>query len=267
MKQKTKLSLFVIVFMSFALGFFSLAAAKNDNASEDKSNKSSSQTQKKKKIKRATLKVYKQPNKETGETHANIHKDKVREVVDVLDEVSKQEKKSGNEIVSAQIDQVVAIEEQNQGGTADAISELESRNKVKTFLVGVGYKNLGQLRSSLMHNRNEIRKLTRALNLVTDTGNITAGTGSQVSIQAQLETLMQERERIKTIISENENVFSLFGWVSKFLANYEEKPINDAEENELTEEVEDAINNTPDTTITTPSIPTTTAPSATTTTL
>ena len=168
---------------------------------------------------------------------------------------------TGNTKISNQIEAVVAVQQQTQTETVAAIEEVETRGKVKTFLVGTDYKNLGQLRSSLVHNRNEIRQLTQTLTQTQTPEN-------QALIEAQLATLMQERERIKTVITNNETSFSLFGWVSRFLFNYEQTPINEEEETQLTEDVKDAIDEaaTPDTTTPTTETPVTTKPTTETTT-
>lgn len=245
MNQKTKLSYLFVIVLSLVFGFASLAAvAKNDNAK--------AQLQGKNKAKTVNLKNFEKADKTKGVTNAQLHREKSEEMTRTLKEVANEEKTTGNTKASNQIQQVVVEQEQNQEQTADAIEQVETRGKVKTFLVGTDYKNLGQLRSSLVHNRNEIRKLTQALNQVQTNED-------KAIIQAQLLTLTQERERIKTVITINESSFSLFGWVSRFLTNYEQPPINEQEETQLTNEVEGAIDNaTTETTDTTaPIIPTT----------
>jgi len=239
MKQKTKISYLAVIVLSLALGLASFSAvaksdnAKNDNAKNDKSSKVS-QSQTVANDKSANLKNFAKPDTTKGETNAQIHKEKNEKVVKELEKVATQEKSAGNTEISNQIEQVVQEQEQIQEQAMEAISEVEDRGKVKTFLLGTDYKNLGQLRSNLVQNRNQIRKLTQTMSQVQNEG-------EQTLLQAQLETLMQERERIKTVITTNESGFSLFGWVSRFLTNYEQTPINEAEEDELVEEVEEAI--------------------------
>lgn len=232
--QKTKWVYFSVILLALALGLASFVAlAKNDNAKNDKGNKSS-QSEKNKTV---NLKNYKKPNEAKGETHAQLHKIKTDEVIKNLEIVADSEEAVGNNQVSDEIDEVAAEEDSNQEGTTEAIEELESRNKFKTFLVGTDYKNLGQLRSSLVHNRNEIRKLTRTLN------QLQAGESGELT-QKQLEILMEERQRIKELILKNEDSFSLLGWVSRFLSGYEETPISEEEEGQITQEVEEALEST-----------------------
>jgi len=225
MNKKTKSAYLSVIILSLVFGFASLVAvAKNDNANAQSQGKT----------KTVNLKNFEKADKTKGTTNSQLHKVKSEEVTKTLKEEATKQKTAGKTEVSNQIQQVVTEREQTQAETVDAIAEVESRGKIKTFLVGTDYKNLGQLRSSLVHNRNEIRKLTKSLALVqTPEG--------KALIEAQLTTLMQERERIKTVITTNESNFSLFGWVARFLNNYEQTPINEAEETQLTTEVETAI--------------------------
>lgn len=248
MNTKTKSAYLSVIVISLVFGFASLVAvAKNDNTKNDKSDKTS-QSQGKSEDKTVNLKNFEKPDKIKGETNAQVHKEKIKEVNQELKQVATEEQSTGNSEVGNQIQQVVTEQEQSQEQIVEAIEEVESRGKVKTFLIGTDYKNLGQLRSSLVHNRNQIRKLTQTMAQVQNEG-------EQTLLQEQLQILMQERERIKTVITANESNFSLFGWVSRFLSNYEQTPINEQEENDLTEEVEEAIE-TADATI--PTIPVTT---------
>jgi hypothetical protein len=213
------------------------ASAKNGNSNNDKSSKSS-EAGAKNKSKTLNLKNFEKPDKTKGETHAQLHKEKTEKVVKNLEQVANQEESVGNTEVSEEIEKVVLQEEQVQDDTVEAIEEVENDGKAKKFFLGPDYKNLGQLRSSLVHNRNQIRKLTQTMSQV-------QSPEDAALLQEQLADLMGERARIRTVIDENESSFSLFGWVSRFINSYEETPINEEEENDLVEEVEDAIDNAP----------------------
>lgn len=225
MNQKTKSAYLSVIVLSLVFGLVSLVAvAKSDNAKGQSQGKS----------KTVNLKNFEKADKTKGTTNSQLHKEKSEEVTKTLKEEATKQKTDGKTEVSNQIQQVATEQEQTQTETVDAIAEVESRGKIKTFLIGTDYKNLGQLRSSLVHNRNEIRKLTQSLALVQTPE-------EKALIEAQLLTLTQERERIKTVITTNESSFSLFGWVARFLTNYEQTPINGQDETQLTTEVETAI--------------------------
>ncbi|OGI27945.1 MAG: hypothetical protein A2359_00205 [Candidatus Moranbacteria bacterium RIFOXYB1_FULL_43_19] len=241
MKQRAKLLSAAALVIALALGFSALAASKSNNSGgnsgKSKSNKSSQSAGKAKT--KATIKSYEKADKTVGRTNAQIHKEKTQAVIRNLEQVATEEESAGNTEISTEVEQVAAGEEQVQEPTTEAIEQVEKRGKLKTLLFGTDYKNLGQLRSNLVHNRNQIRKLTRTMAQIQATG------GDVTALQTQLTTLMQERERIKEVITANETSFSLLGWVMKFLTGYDQTPINEADEEQLTEEVAEAINTDP----------------------
>lgn len=239
MNKKNRFSQVALVALALTFSLASFAAvAKSDNAKNEKADKGSANkavsSQKKNEEKTINLKNFEKPDKAKGETNGQVHKEKIRNTVENLNQVATQEKAAGNVKTSNKLQQVIQEQEQTQEQTANAIDQVENRGKIKTFLLGTDYKNLGQLRSSLVHNRNQIRKLTQAMAQVQNEGD-------KALLQTQLETLMQERERIKDVIATNENSFSLLGWVSRFLNGYSETPIDQQEEDNLTTEVQEAI--------------------------
>jgi len=152
-------------------------------------------------------------NKGQVSPNALIHKKKITDVVINLNEISDEEEQIGNEEVSDEIEEVAVEEEENVDEVVGAIDAIEKRPKWKTFLFGSDYKNLGQLRSNLAHNTNSIRKLHKVQNEVQAYGN-------EEDVQAQLGELVQERERIRTVITEHEDDFGILGWVFRFLNGY-----------------------------------------------
>jgi hypothetical protein len=114
------------------------------------------------------------------------------------------------------------------------MKKIENQNGFKKFLIGTDYKNLGQLRSSLAHNENQVRQLTQI------SEELEEGEEKE-AIKEQLMTMMQERERIKSIITENEEGFSLLGWVFRLMNGYPQDSIDENEEIELEQEVAEAL--------------------------
>ena len=155
--------------------------------------------------------------------NAETYRQNAKGVAKKLKTVAVSESQVGNTEASQEISEVADDTEETATETADAITAVESKPKWQVLLFGSDYKNLGQLRSSLAHNTNSIRKLTGT---VDDIDNITSGS----EVQAQLEALLLERERLVGIIEENESQFSLLGWVSKLLAGYKETPTDTDED-------------------------------------
>lgn len=250
MNQKIKPSFLLVIALTLVLGLASLAAIakNNDNKSSKSQGKSSTNSD---------LKNYEKSN--SGKDNAAIHREKTGEISSDLNALAETEKNKGQEkkIENTNRNQIgnpdigtqtqegqeevtqgleLVAEEVTENGTetAEAIEEVESQNKFKKMLVGTDYKNLGQLRSSLVHNRNQIRKLTGLSESAIDEETKTA-------IGEQLTFLMQERERIKAVITANESGFSLLGWVFRYMNGYPKDSIDEGEESTLEEEVSDVI--------------------------
>lgn len=205
------------------------------------------------------IKDYEKPT--AGKSNSDIYKEKISGVASSLSEIvevdekekqNREEKtkevKTNNPAIGKQTESKIKTREEivkefkniaeqtesNGETTVKAIEKVENQNNFKKFLIGSDYKNLGQLRSSLVQNRNQIRQLTQTAEDVVDED-------LKVAIQEQLEVLMGERERIKNIISENEEGFSLLGWAFRFMNNYENNAVDEQEELELEKEVLEAI--------------------------
>ncbi|KKP78104.1 MAG: hypothetical protein A2271_02105 [Candidatus Moranbacteria bacterium RIFOXYA12_FULL_35_19] len=253
MKQKTRTAYLVVIALALSFGFASfVAVAKNDNANSNSSGSKSEKTK--------NLKNYEEPTQ--GKTNASIHKEKTDEISSELLEASEVEKNKGQqnreektvenklnnpnvgqqeqtrkktrEEIAGELEEVAEETEETQDETVEAIEEVEQQNAFKKFLIGTDYKNLGQLRSSLVHNENQIRKLTRLSGSIED-GEV------ETAVTAQMTLLMQERERIKNIIMENEDGFSLLGWAFRLINGYPKDSIDEQNEEALVQEVEAVV--------------------------
>lgn len=232
-KKSFVLMFSILCLFVFASSFAIVDAKKNGN--DKKTSQSAKKNDKSKEIKN-----YEKPKND--QSNAQIHKNKSTGVSDELKSTAKKEKKGNGKIkegVSEEMSEEELAEEMEEVAqevadsseeTAEAIEEVESRNKFKRLLIGTDYKNLGQLRSSLVKNENQIRKLTRIA------GDMEGGE-IDASVDEQLVALMQERERIKAVIQENQEGFSLLGWAVKLFGGYTEEEIDQDNEEQLEEDV------------------------------
>ena len=251
MKKNIKLVLIVLVIF-FLVGLTAIAknekSKANANSGKDKQEKS----EKIKDFEKST----------PGKSNSAIYKEKTDQVSADLAEIAETEKNKGQqkkeekternqinnpdageqvnkrmkteEEIAEELEEISEETEEVQDKTMKAIDKVEKQNKFKKLLVGADYKNLGQLRSSLVHNRNQIRQLTRISEEVGDEE-------SKQVVQSSLETLMGERERIKEVITENEEGFSLLGWVFRIVNGYPQDSIDEAQETELKNEVAEVL--------------------------
>ncbi len=102
---------------------------------------------------------------------------------------------------------VIAREQASTSSTTtDAIEKIEKRSGFKTFLIGTDYENIGSLRSEMVQTRNRIEKLRGELSGLSTSTDKTA-------LEEELKNMEQLQNKIQNFITENENKFSLFGWL------------------------------------------------------
>lgn len=155
------------------------------------------------------------------------HKKNIEEIGEKLKEVSVNEGIRGNVKVSEEINEIIEEQEIIVQEAAEAMEVVENEPKWKVLLFGSDYKNLGVLRSALVHNTNTIRKLTQTMERVN------AGDSTE-AMQAQLGELTQEKERIESFIQEKETQFSLLGWVRRLLIGSTSVSVENEEVDETT---------------------------------
>jgi len=107
----------------------------------------------------------------------------------------------------------IIAQQQNQSvsTTIQAMEKVQTRSKVKTFLFGSDYKNLGALRSEMVQTRNRLEQLNRLMENVQNEGDKT-------ELQNQIQILEQEQVKIESFIKTQEGKFSLFGWMFRLFA-------------------------------------------------
>ncbi len=110
--------------------------------------------------------------------------------------------------IGEQVKAVAQAQNETKEKVADSIDKIQSRNKVKTFLVGTDYKNVGQLRSEMVKAGNQIGQLKKLLEKATSEENKNV-------LQGQIQALEAEQQKINDFLKTNESKFSLFGWFVK----------------------------------------------------
>ncbi len=97
--------------------------------------------------------------------------------------------------------------EQNDSGTSteESIKKLETRSRLKTFLIGTDYKNLGAIRSELAKTEKRIERLN-------ELASSTWSTRMKTDLDEQVKLLQEEKAKLDAFVKANESRFSLFGW-------------------------------------------------------
>lgn len=138
-------------------------------------------------------------------TEAESHRSSVANFVQSLLKVADREPGIGEEV------RVIAREQKESGSTTvQVMRELEDRGGFKTFLLGTDYKNLGVLRREIATSSRQIERL-KALS------SETADVQVKADLAAQIDTLESNQIKVDKFIQDQENAFSLFGWLARLL--------------------------------------------------
>lgn len=113
--------------------------------------------------------------------------------------------------VGAKIKEIVKEQDQNKNEISKKIDEIQNRSKIKTFLIGTDYNNIGQLKSDMVKTSDQIDQLNGLLDQTKKVENKTA-------VEDQIKVLEQGQQKIGDLLVANESKFSLFGWFMKLFS-------------------------------------------------
>ena len=129
-----------------------------------------------------------------------------------INKLQQVEETTKNKEIKSQVSEVIEEEEQSDEVIDDSIKSMEGRPGYLKFIMGPDYKNAGQVRSEVVHLRNQISKLDRIQDRV--------GASESGTIGETIATLQAELTAIETTLYEKLQGFSLFGWLSKLLSGF-----------------------------------------------
>lgn len=107
--------------------------------------------------------------------------------------------------------QVRAVAQSQRGSastTAEAMTKVENRSKLASFLFGPDWKNIGVLRSTIARDTADLRSLEVAQKSTTNAS-------VRVDLKSEIDTLKAEQQKIQDFVAAHEKSFSLFGWFTK----------------------------------------------------
>jgi len=134
------------------------------------------------------------------------HQSAVANFVQALVQVADRDKGIGEQVrvIARQQNQSIAT-------TTAAMEKIQTRSKVKTFLIGTDYKNTGQLRSEMVQTRNRIEQTTKLMEQA-------KSAEDKIMLQMQVQAMEQEQTKLEEFLKANESKFSLFGWLVKLFS-------------------------------------------------
>jgi len=119
--------------------------------------------------------------------------------------------RNNNPEVGEQVRSMVQNHEKVQVRTETALQTMSQRNKAVKFMIGPDYKNAGQVRSDVVGLRNDIKKLEQIKD--------DSLPADAEDVQGAIDELQVEADSLEAQLEEQLLGFSLFGWLSKLLAN------------------------------------------------
>ena len=137
----------------------------------------------------------------------NEYVDSVEAISQNLLNVAKKEKGE----VSDKLKTISDEQNNSKENVANTINKIQNRSKVKTFLIGSDYKNIGQVRSEIVKTDNQIDQLNGLLEKTTNVDN-------KKVLEGQIQTLEEQQQKVNDVLATNENKFSLFGWFLKLFS-------------------------------------------------
>ena len=114
--------------------------------------------------------------------------------------------------IEEEVEAIAEEQEQVEEQAEEAIQNTSERPAAVRFLIGPDYKNLGQLRSEVVHTRNNIRKLEKVLERASEE--------DQPAIEAAVLELEESALKLQTEIYTKLADFSLFGWLFRWLSGF-----------------------------------------------
>ena len=139
-------------------------------------------------------------SKGRGEEHRSEVADFVEKLLYVADR---------NGGIGEEIRRIAREQASSTDDVAEAIEMVEKRGKFKVFLIGTDYKNLGAIRSELVKTEARIESLKRETEKLIPL--------EKDLLEGEISALQDEQDKLQSFIEDNEDRFSLFGWVAKLL--------------------------------------------------
>ena len=206
----------LVIFLSVAIIFSLFAFVVNSAVAQQGQNQGGSQNQQQDQQQNQEQQQQQEQEQQQeqgrvrGQTNAQQHRSVVANFVQSLVHIADREPGG----IGEQVRTIAQQQNQSASTTVQAMERVENRNRIRTFLFGSDYKNLGALRSEMVQTRNRLEQLNRVMANIENEEDM-------VQLQNQIQEMEQEQLRIENFIREQEGKFSFFGWLSKLIYGYQ----------------------------------------------
>jgi len=141
---------------------------------------------------------------------AREHMSEVAKAVEALINVSYQIENQG---LGDQIREIAQAQGENEDKTNKAFDQAQQRNAFIKFFIGADYNQLKVAKEEMEQNRLRIQELNRIMAQISNENDKT-------ELQSQIATLERQNTALQDQIDESVSGFSLFGWLFKWILNY-----------------------------------------------
>ncbi|OGD08683.1 hypothetical protein A2397_04695 [Candidatus Amesbacteria bacterium RIFOXYB1_FULL_44_23] len=114
--------------------------------------------------------------------------------------------------IGDQVRQIARDQNQAQTQTQNQLQRIDSKGGVAKFFFGPDYGAIKELQGLTEQNRLRIQQLQQLQTQL-------ANSGDQTLIQATIQALEQQNTSLQNRLNAENQTFSLFGWLAKFLIN------------------------------------------------
>ena len=111
-------------------------------------------------------------------------------------------------ILNNKLKEIVKDKNQSSQEVLESIEKIESRNIFLKFLIGPNYNGIENLKQEVEKNKTRIQNLSQIINQLENEG-------EKSLIQEQIQLLEEENTKLQEMIQQEEETFSLFGWLVK----------------------------------------------------
>jgi len=156
--------------------------------------------------------VFAKPDNAGSQKGPNVNASEIAKEKTVTAKLKKIVEESEDPEVVAEVEEIVVEQEVVENEADQAMNQTSDRPAAVKFLIGPDYKNLGMLRSQVVHTRNNIKKLEKTLER--------ADEADKPAIEAALLELEESSQEMQANIYSKLGEFSLFGWLFRWLSGF-----------------------------------------------
>jgi len=131
----------------------------------------------------------------------------------LIDEVLTLANKQTDSTTKNQLEKIAQNQANDSNIACQSLEKAEQRSDFARFFVGPNYKQLKEVKRLMEQNRLRIQEMNQIRSQIENKG-------EQTELQNLIKVLEEQNTNLQNTLNENEDGFSLFGWLAKIIAKY-----------------------------------------------